>query len=198
MYENPLNEYALILESNMKKFGLESLDIAFLSGVNKKTIDAVLNRTGGIELKSLESISCIFGLRYFQFGNPDFDISQFDSLPEETKVRIAFRKADGQHINTDYDHPLLNEKIKIILTNYNIGDEFLSEDIVREMLKVFKEKVSTSKVTKRLVNSLSEYALQTKKTYKVKGKKGRKPMYYKLIKEIPYQILMDAKEKVGK
>lgn len=197
MQKKLLKEYASILERYMKEFGLETLDIAFLASVNKKTIDAVLNRAGGIELDSLEAISQIFGLRYFQFGNPDFKLTSFDSLPEKTKTRIVFRKKEGTHKRTTYDQRLLNEKITIVLTKYDKGDEFLSVHIANQLFETFKEKVTTSEVGKRLVNSLNEYVFQTKKKYGGKESKGRKPYYFRLIKKIPAQVIAEAKEKVG-
>lgn len=197
MQETLLIEYADILERYMRKFGLETIDIAFLAIVNKKTIDAILNKTGGIELDSLEAISQIFGLRYFQLGNPGFKMPSFDSLPEKTKTRIVFREKEGTHKETTYDQRLLNEKITVVLTKYDKGDEFLSKHIATQLFETFKENVSTSEVGKRLVNSLNEYVFQTKKKYNGKESKGRKPYYFQLIKKIPAEVLAMAKKKVG-
>ncbi|WP_143070678.1 hypothetical protein [Flagellimonas taeanensis] len=181
----------------MKKFGLEPLDIAFLAKVNRKTIDAMLAKTGGIELDTLEAISQVLGLRYFQFGDPNFKMPPFDALPEKTKERIAFRKKEGPHNETTYDQRLLNEKITMILAGYDKGEEFLSKHVVTQLFETFKEKVSTSEVGRRLVSSLNAYVLQTKKKYKDNKSKGRKPYYFRLIKKIPAQVLAEAKEKVG-
>lgn len=191
-----LEEFAKILRKYMKKFGLNPIDIAFLSKVNKKTIDAVLAGTGGIELDSVDEISLIFGLRYFEFGNPDFAMPSFDSLPEATKVRIAFRKKEGPHEDTTYNTVLLNEKIVVVLAEYKNGDEFLAEHIVAKLLETFKEKMSTSEVTTRLSNSLIKYVAQTDKKHESKMGKGRKPFYYRLIKKIPAKVLAEARKKV--
>ena len=197
MYKKILDEYAKILERNMRSFSLETLDIAFLAKVNKKTIDAVLARTGGIELYTLEAISQVFGLHYYQFGDPNFIMPTYDALPAKTKTRISFRKKEGAHLEKTYDQCHLNEKITVILAKYNKGDQFLTEHIVTQLFEDFKEEVSTSIVGKRLVNSLNEYILQTKKTYDNKGKRGRKPYFFRLIKKIPVSVLAEAKEKVG-
>lgn len=192
-----LKEYAGILEKYMKKFGLESIDIAFLAKSNKKTIDAVLARTGGIELVTQEAISQAFGLRHFQFGNPDFPISSFDSLPESTKERIAFRKKHGPHETTSYNQRLLNEKISMVLPDYKIGAEFLAEHIAAALQETFKEEFSTSEVGKRLTNSLTEYVIKTDKQEANKKGRGPKPYYFRLIKKIPAKVLKEAKEKIG-
>ncbi len=191
-----LSEYAQILEIYLNKFGLSTIDIAYLAKVNKKTIDSVLAGSGGIELYTLEAISQVFGQRYFELGDPSFKIPPFNSLPERTKVRIAFRKQEGLYHEKSYDKRFLNEKIIIILAKYNKGDEFLSKHIVNKLMKGFQEKVNTSEVSKRLVNSLNEYISQTKKTYTIKGKRGRKPYYYRIIKDISQKDLALAKEKL--
>ncbi|WP_268225317.1 hypothetical protein [Sinomicrobium oceani] len=197
MNVNIIREYASILGNYMKKFGLESVDIAYLIKSTKKNIDSLLEESGSVELETLELISQIFGLRYFQFGDPNFKMPSFNSLPEKTKARIVFRKKEGPHQEKTYDQPLLNEKITTILAKYNKGDEFLTQHIVNKLFEDFKEEVSTSEVGKRLVNSLNQYVLQTKKTQNKKGKRGRKPYYFRLIKKIPAQVLAEAKEKVG-
>ncbi|GGC46059.1 hypothetical protein GCM10011386_42930 [Parapedobacter defluvii] len=193
-----IEELAKILKRYMKKFGLGPIDIAFLSKVNKKTIEAVLAGTGGIELDSVDEISLIFGLRYFEFGNPDFEMPSFDSLPEKTKARIAFRKKEGPHEETSYDQRLLNEKIIVVLAEYNQDGEFLAEHIVTKLLETFKEEVSTSEVTTRLNNPLNEYVIQTDKKDTKKEGKGRKPYYFQLIKKIPIKALAEAERRLRK
>ena len=193
---NLISEYAQILDIYLNKFGLSTLDIAYLAKVNKKTIDTVLAKSGGIELYTLEAISQVFGLRYFEFGDPSFKIPTFNSLPEHTKIRIAFRKQEGLYHEKSYEKRFLNEKIIVILAKYSKGDEFLSEHIVNQLIEDFKEKENASEVSKRLVNSLNEYILQTKKAYTRKGKRGRKPFYYKIIKGISKKDLALAKEKI--
>lgn len=192
-----LEEFAKILKKYMKKFSLDPIDIAFLSKVNKKTIDAVLAGTGGIELDSVDEISLIFGLRYFELGNPAFAMPSSDSLPDATKARIALRKKEGPHEETSYDRRRLNEKIIIVLAEYNKDDEFLAEHIVTKLFETFKEKVRTSEVTTRLSNSLNEYAIQTKRKDESKKGKGRRPYYFRMIKKIPTRFLSEKKDRIN-
>lgn len=192
-----LEEFAKILRKYIKKFGLDPIDIAFLSKVNKKTIDAVLAGTGGIELNSVDEISLIFGLRYFEFGNPDFEMPSFDSLPEATKARIAFREKEGPHQDTTYNTVLLNEKIMVVLAEYKKGDEFLAEHIAKGLLETFKESFSTSEVGKRLTESMNEYVTQTTRKDESKRGKGRKPFYFQLNKRVPAKVLKEVREKLG-
>jgi len=191
-------EFAKILEKYMEIFGLEPIDIAFLSKVNRKTIDAVSAGTGGIELDSVDEISRIFGLQYFEFGNPNHPMPSFDSLPEPTKARIAFRKKEGPHEDTTYNTVFLNEKIIVVLAERKKGDEFLAKHIVVKLLETFKEKVSTSEVGTRLGNSLTDYVVKTDRQDTSKKGRGPKPYYYRLVKRISAAVLKEAEEKVGK
>lgn len=193
-----LQELIEILIKYMEIFGLESIDIAYLSKVNRKTIDALLAGTGGIELESVDEISLIFGLRYFQLGNPSFAIPSFDSLPQATKSRIAFRKKVGPHHETNYSTVLLNEKIIIILAEYKKGDEFLAENIVKGLARSFEENFSTSEVGKRLTESMNEYVAKTTKQYTERKERGPKPFYFKLVAKVPAKVSKEAKQKVAK
>src|SRR5690606_28150590 len=191
-------EYRSILESDMDNFGMESVDISFLSGVNRKTIDAILEVTGGIELDSLEAISRVFGLRYFEFGNPEYEAPSLVTLPEKTKNRISLRKKVGPSKPIHYEIRLLREKIIILLAKFNLGEEFLSTDIRNQFTEEFDEQVKTSEVSLRLNKYLSEFTLNISKENKnkVKGKVGRKANRYRLIKEIPIELLLTAKDTI--
>lgn len=192
-----LKELIEILLKYMEKFGLEPIDVAYLSKVNKKTIETLLAGTGGIELESVDDISLIFGLRYFQFGNPDFEMPSFDSLPEATKARIALRKKEGPHEKTTYSTVLLNEKIVVVLAEYKKGDEFLAEHIVRDLAKSFEENFSTSEVGKRLSESLTDYITKTNRQDKDRTRRGPKPFYFELNKKVPVKAVKEAKEKIA-
>lgn len=192
-----LQELIEVLIKYMGEFGLEPVDIAYLSRVNRKTIDALLAETGGIELESVDEISLIFGLRYFQFGNPNHPMPSFDSLPEATKARITFREKAGPHEVTTYNTVLLNEKITVVLAEYKKGDEFLAEHIVNDLANSFKENFSTSEVGKRLKESIGDYVTKTTKQDTERSNRGPKPFYFKLVKKVPPKFLKEAKEKIA-
>ncbi|MFB2117854.1 hypothetical protein [Parapedobacter sp. 2B3] len=192
-----LQELIEILLKYTEKFGLEPIDVAYLSKVNRKTIDALLAGTGGIELESVDEISLIFGLRYYQLGNPDFEMPFFDSLPETTKDRIAFRKKEGPHEDTTYNAVLLNEKITVVLNNYKKDDEFLAEHIVKSLSETFKENFSTSEVGKRLTESMDDYIIKTTRQDRDRKGRGPKPFYFKLVRRVPPKVLKEAKDKIA-
>lgn len=198
MLINVSKEYSEILKQYMRKFRLVAVDIAFLIKSNKDVIEGLLESEKGVVLKTLETIAQIFGLRYFQFGNPDFPMPEYDSLPQKTKDRIIFRKEQGISIPTTYNNLDLTNKIIKTLSNYSQGDEFLASELGEKINTTFEfNLVDFKQITGRLNNELSEFLVKTGKTLKTEGKRGRPEEYYRLIKEITPEMLKKAKGKIG-
>ncbi|MEH6307831.1 hypothetical protein RYH73_19410 [Olivibacter sp. CPCC 100613] len=180
-----LKEYADTLRWYMKKFGLEPIDIAYLAKSAKKNIIAVLNYTGSLELETLEAISQIFGLKYYQFGNPDFPIPSFESLPDKTKERIAYRKKAGKPVLKVYTSLELTEKISEVLSEYKTGYVFLPSEIGNKVNSKFDLGLTDFKqITDRFKKDLQGIVEKTGEINKIEGKRGRPEEYYKLIKPI--------------
>jgi len=190
-------EYAKILKKYLQNFGLETIDIAYLIGTKADVLDGIIEGKRGAVLKTLEKISNVFGLRYYEFGNPQHPLPALESLPEVTRARIAYRKKEGPHEKSSYDQRLLNEKIITLLSEYKKGDEFLAEDISAALKVKFRETVSTSEVTSRLSNYLNAFVVQTDKKDTSKTGKGRKPFYYRVINEVPESVFMENKIKIS-
>jgi len=180
-----IKEYADILTKYMKKFGLEPIDIAYLAKSAKKNIIAVLNQTGSLEIETLEAISQIFGLRYYQFGDPNFSLPKFESLPDRTKERIIHRKEVGQPIPKTYSSLELKEKITNVLSDYHVGSIFLPSELGNKINTKFDLGLSDFKqITDRLKKDLHGIVEKTGKKNKVKGKRGRPEEYYRLVKRV--------------
>lgn len=184
MSNKATKEYADILKKYMKKFSLDIVDIVFLAkSTNKKNIQALLDYKGGLTLETQEAISAIFGLRYFEFGNPNQPIPKLDSLPEKTKLRIAFRKQEGTPREITYTHSKINQQIADVITNFNVGDEFLAEDIASSILKEYEITYSASQIIDRINKSFKEVIIKTDRKETNRKGRGPKPIYYKLIKK---------------
>ncbi|WP_134091134.1 hypothetical protein [Olivibacter sp. XZL3] len=185
MKVNVSKEYSIILSQYMDAFGLADVDIAFLIGSNKDAIIGLLDGTRGAVLKTLESISQIFGLRYFEFGNPNHSMPNFDSLPDRTKERIAYRKKVGHPVPKTYTSLDLTEKISVVLSEYKVGYVFLPSEIGNKVDSKFNLGLTDYKqITDRFKKDLEGIVEKTGKTNKVEGKRGRPEEYYRLIKPI--------------
>ncbi|SOD15132.1 hypothetical protein [Pedobacter xixiisoli] len=178
-----VEEFAKILGRYMKKFSLEAIDIAYLANSVKKTISSVLDDTGSLKLETVEAVAKSFGLRYFEFGNPNYPMPSFESLPEKTKQRIAYRKKEGPAIETTYTTSEINDQIKKVLASYQIGDEFLANDISIRIYEKYGVKYTVTEIVNRFRNSLQEYIENTKRKVLERQGRGPKPVFYRLIKK---------------
>ncbi|MCX2477193.1 hypothetical protein OQZ33_22860 [Pedobacter sp. MC2016-05] len=176
-------EYAQQLERYMKRFGLHDVDIAHLAKTNSKAISGILKGQKGAVLKTLEGISNIFGLRYFEFGNPDYPLPSSETIPENTKQRIAYRKKKGLHREKTYSHNAVNEQIKAILKTYKIGSEFLAEEIANNILSKFGETYSVSEIVDRFKKTFKSNIEKTHNKDNAREGRGPKPSYYRLVKK---------------
>jgi len=192
-----IKEYAKILRKYMQAFSLEPIDIAYLAKSTKKTIVSILEHSGSLELETQEAISQIFNLHYYEFGNPDHPIQAFESLPQKTKDRIAYRKKEGPHKQETYNSLDLNEKITIALSFFKEGDEFLIEELVDMINERCGDTTDTSLIGDRLSKTFKAYILKTNKKGKSKSGRGRRPYYFRLIKVLPKEVVNQAKETVG-
>ena len=195
--KNVSEEYAKILLKYLDKFGLEIIDIAFLAGTRKDIVEGLVNAKSGVVLKTLDKISQLFGLTYYEFGNPNHPIPSFDSLPERTKKRITYRQKIGPHKEETYNSLDINEKIAIALSLYQEKDEFLIEEIVDIINDKCGDKTHTSLIGDRLSKTFGAYIAKTNKKGKSKSGRGRRPYYFTLIKKLPMEMVNQAKETVG-
>lgn len=196
--ESVITHFVAILLKYMEKFGLEPIDIAFLSSSTRVNIENLIYSGGSLELERVEAISQIFNLRHYEFCNPDYEMPEYDSLPEKTKRRIELRKKDGPYVPQTRNILTINEKIAIALSFFKKNGEFLTENLVTNINIIDAETTAnTSLVGDRLKKSFSDYIIKTTKTPQGKGIKGRKPNYFKVSTPIPKKVLEDAIAVVG-
>lgn len=193
-----LKIYRTILQKYMKRFGLESVDIAFLAKSTKSNINSVLESKTSVGLETMESISSIFNLSYYEFGNPNHPMPSLKSLPDKTKQRIIFRKKEGPHIEQTYNSLSINDKITLVLSKYEVDQLFLTEEIIQEIKAAFPEDpINTTLIGDRLKKSFQAYVQKTEKQAASKIGRGRKPYYYKIIASFPLASILAAKESIN-
>lgn len=185
-------EYAKVLSEYLQKFGLESIDLSYLIGTKKDVIDGLLNSTNGVVLRTLEKIANVFGLRYFELGNPKNPIPTFDSLPEKTKKRIKYRASEGASQEKSYNQLDINDKIIVHLSRLKMGDNFLAEEITRKIKLDFEENLEVGIVNDRLSKTFRDFVKKTDRKELSKKGSGPKPSYYEIVKEIPEELRIKA------
>lgn len=195
---NALLEFVKILIKYMNKFGLEAIDIAFLAHSTRINIQNLLDLKGSLELERMESIAQAFELHHYQFSDPKQKIPEYKSLSERTRKRIEYRKQNGPYVPENRNTSTINEKITVALSFLEMGDEFLTEQLVEKINTVDADiTTTTSIVGDRLAKSFSKQVENTNRPNLDKKGKGAKPVYFKLLSSISEKQLRDAIEVLG-
>lgn len=193
-----VGQYAQILSNCLHKYGLEPIDIAFLSKTSKKSIDALLTQKGSVTLESLEAIAQVFGLHYYELGNPRTVIPPIEKLPAKTKKRIIYRKEKGPSEPTNYQSLHLNEKILIVLSDYSPQDHFLGHSIAEGLKQRFALDLSVSQILDRFKKSFKTVVTRTNIQVEKTAGRGPKPYYYQLTGPIEPDKIQQAYQKLEK
>lgn len=90
---------------------------------------------------------------------------------------------EGPAIETTYTSSEINDQIGDILSNYNVGDEFLAEDISTSILEKYGIKYSVTEIVNRFRSSFLKDIENTKRKDTTKLGKGPKPVFYRLKKK---------------
>jgi len=181
MPKDIIEEYVKILNAYMSKFGLYSIDITRLLNSTKDILTELGNAKNGPTLRKLEAISNLFGLKHYQFDDPNFPLPDYDSLPERTKEKIKWRKEIGPPDKTEYNKIDLKQITFDELTKFADVEKFLPSDLFNGLSEELREKLgSASRITGLFSDELKSNVQKTGKTTDKKGK-GRKEEYYKVI-----------------
>lgn len=191
-------EFVKILHKYMEKFGLEAIDIAFLSESTRINIQNLIDFKGSLEIERMELIANAFNLHHYQFSNPNQVIPEIETIPERTQQRIQHRKVKGPYIPETRKSLTINDKITIFLSFLNINDEFLTKEIVEIINNVdADDSCDASLVGDRLKKSFSSYVEKT--TNEPTGKKnaGGKAFFFRIIAKMPELEVNNAKNELG-
>ena len=174
-------EFGRQLEKYLSRFQLIVADIARLTNSNTDAIDEVFDGKKGIVLKTAERISNIFGLRYFEFGDPNFPLPQIDKLPMATQKAILERKKKGSPEIVRNNDLNLAVHIKGVLTSGLLENEFTSS----QLLKLLPVDISSQITSRRITDlfrkgELKDKVEDTGKTVKIDGKRGPHEIVFRL------------------
>jgi hypothetical protein len=84
------------IKKYLKCFNLYPEDIAYALKTNTESIALIINGNKRVYLETIEKIADLFGLAYYEMGNPDYPIPSEKDLPENTKLIIKKREIDGE------------------------------------------------------------------------------------------------------
>lgn len=176
------SEFGKQLEKYLKSFGLIIPDIARLIKSSTESIDNALNGKKGVVLKTAERIANLFGLRYFEFGNPKFPLPKVNDLPQDTQIAIEQRKKKGNPEIIRNNDLNLGIHVRKVLESKKLASEFASSDILRLLPDEVKNQITSRRITDLLrKGELKAKVEDTGKTIKIEGKRGPKEILFRLI-----------------
>lgn len=147
-------EFGKQLSKYLRHFGLTGGDLARLINSNTDDIREIMAGSKGTVLKSAEKISNVFGLRYFELGNPLFSIPLIEYLPEETQKFIEKRKVRGVPvINRNYSNDIAGNLDKIINESDVLHFPVTAEEIRLRLPKEIRDTIKASRITDLLKKS---------------------------------------------
>lgn len=175
-------------------FGLGQKELAKLSNMSPSEYSDLENGVTNYNVEKLQNISSVYGLLYYQMGNPKCRFPAFNKLPDKTKKAINARKEPLKI----YKERLIIEHLTLLFGELSKGNEFLIKEIGAKINERYDIQYEDEEISGTINKNFSEYVVKTQKKYTAKKGPGAKPSYYKLIKKIPARVLVEAKEKVGK
>lgn len=171
-------------------YGLDQDDLASLSAMTQSEYSSLESGNKNYSVEKLEQVSTVYGLEYYEIGNPKTKYPLFSKLPIETQQKIKGRKKPVSVYN-EWD---LTNHLLLVLSKCKKDSIFTPSDIFNLLDIDLKEGIKKpSRITDLFAYEFSEYVEKTGKKKKVEGKRGRPEEYYRLIKEITPEMLKKTK-----
>ena len=161
---NVEKEFADRISDALAHYGLGKGDIGKLIGTGATDIKRLLNLERSLGLKRANKISAVFGMKYYQFGDPQTQFLPKNKLPKQTIEAINYRMEVGPsdiEINTDLDLPMHTMEI---LRHLDEESEFTPNAIYEKLPTEIKSQIQASRITVLFkTGSLSKYVEYTNK-----------------------------------
>lgn len=175
------------------QFGLSQKELAKLSHMSPSEYGVLEKGITNYNVEKLQNVASVYGLVYYQFGNPNCKFPAYSKLPGKTRKAIISRQKPLRI----YRDRLIIEHLTLILEELSTGDEFLIKYLRTKINEEYSIQYKDEEISGTIDKNFSEYVVKTDKQDMTKEGRGAKPFYYKLIKKIPARFLAEAKEKVG-
>lgn len=137
--------YRKISKNYRKHFGLSQEDVAELMNIKQNAYSAMETGRGDIDLEKADKIAKVYGLRYFQMGDPKQRVPSIENLPSKTKKRALERQAEGKKSRND--ELQLPIKVTDILNSGKLPQKFTSADVWELLPEEIKKKVKAIRIT---------------------------------------------------
>jgi len=180
MNKNIVDEYVDILQYYLEYYGLYSIDIKNLLNTSTDIVQDIKKGKNGPTLKKLEAIAQLFGLNYYEFGNPEFKLPEKENLPTPTQEKILWRAEVGPPESKKYNKLDLNNAVIDALTDFKDKEKFLASEVYDNLPQELKGKLGSAiRITGLFSDELKKKVEKTGEKLDKKGS-GRKQEYYRV------------------
>ncbi|GEM_PF-2371248 len=169
-------------------FGLSQIEAADLSEMSPSEYSDLENGTTNYNVEKLQCVSSIYGLFYYQMGNPTYKFPAFSKLPEVTKAKINSREKPL----TIYNERFIIEHLTIIFGNMSEKSEFLIKDINSKIVEQFGVSYDNEEISGTIGKNFAGFIVKTDKKQIDKKGPGAKPFYFTVLKSLSNDIVQEA------
>lgn len=174
-------------------FGLSQIEAANLSEMSPSEYSDLENGTTNYNVEKLQTVSSIYGLLYYQMGNPNCKLPAYSKLPEATKIKINSRDKPLKV----YNERFIVEHLTITFGNMSEKSEFLIKDISNKIIEQFGVSYDNEEISGTISKNFEDSIAKTDKKQIDKKGRGAKPFYFILIKSLPNDIVQKAIQTIG-
>lgn len=140
-------EFAHQLKAYRKVAGISQENLAKAMGVAQPYIAIIEKAELGIGIDNMAEISACFGIRYFDFANPDYPIPSRTEILNNLKKYLSAKGIDPSYLE-DERAPSYTKKMDVYLSVANLSEPKSSYDIAEEYNAMFDDvTITPSKVT---------------------------------------------------
>ncbi|HAE68533.1 MAG TPA: hypothetical protein DCG77_15305 [Sphingobacterium sp.] len=181
MNKSIVDEYVDILQYYLEYYGLYNIDLKNLLNTSTDIVQDIKKGKNGPTLKKLGDIAQLFGLNYYEFGNPELKLLEKEDLPTLTQEKILWRAEVGPPESKKYNKLDLNNSVIDALTAFKDTEKILASEVYDSLPQELKEKLGSAiRITGLFSDELGENVEKTGEKLE-KGDVGRKQEYYKVI-----------------
>lgn len=163
-------EFGKQVSKYLKKFGLIEADLAYLTKSNSNDIDDIIDGAKTVGLKKAERIANVFGMKYYEFGNPRHNLPAISDLPSRTQETITSRKRKGIS-ERDYNKKVSENLDKIINETDLLHSPITAENIRLKLPEEIKDTLNASRISDLLTKGGRNEIIM------VVGKEGNANLY---------------------
>lgn len=134
-------EFADQIKKYLKHFKMLTSDLGAQIGTEATDIRRIIEYEKSVGIKRAERIAGVFGLRYYEFANPDHPLPLLKELPQKTQKVIEERKIKGYKVNSRKANLNLPRYLKALIERGELDQPTTSRQLLEKLPPVIQEQI---------------------------------------------------------